>query len=163
MSEEKTEFFRWTRDKHNAFAKLVMKLLDNKVPKTGGTMTAQLEVDLPPATKDLSRPAFSCKARYNATSTGYVWHIAPCSIGPILYFKSGTKNIIGISNSLGIFPASSSLNISLGYWDCPWSNVYAKKLNNGNDIEIPTKGGTLALVSDIEDILRKHNLIPQTN
>ena len=38
--------------------------------------------------------------------------------------------------------------------------VYAKKINNGGDIAIPEKAGTMALLSDIEDILKKYGLIP---
>lgn len=40
-----------------------------------------------------------------------------------------------------------------------WTRMFAANLNNGADIAIPTKAGTLALLSDVEDILKKHGLI----
>ena len=70
--------------------------------------------------------------------------------------------LFGVCYNLGLFPAipSSNKQFTLGYYGARWPNVYANKLNNGGDIEIPEKAGTMALLSDIEDILRKYNLIP---
>lgn len=51
----------------------------------------------------------------------------------------------------GLFATSTKAEIKpyLGHTDAPWYNVYAQKLNNGADIAIPTEGGTLARVEDI--------------
>lgn len=43
-------------------------------------------------------------------------------------------------------------NRLLGNADYPWENIYAKKLNNGADITIPTLGGTLARIEDLIDL-----------
>lgn len=47
-----------------------------------------------------------------------------------------------------VTPISSSKN-SIGNKYSPWKNVFAQKLNNGNDIDIPTGAGTLALSEDV--------------
>lgn len=43
-------------------------------------------------------------------------------------------------------------NRLLGNSDYPWENIYAKKLNNGADITVPTEGGTLARIEDLIDL-----------
>lgn len=60
----------------------------------------------------------------------------------------------------GLFATSTKAEIKpyLGHADAPWYNVYAKKLNNGADIEIPTEGGTLARVEDLTDFAKKGDL-----
>lgn len=60
----------------------------------------------------------------------------------------------------GLFATSTKAEIKpyLGHTDAPWYNVYAKKLNNGADIAIPTEGGTLARVEDLTDFAKKGDL-----
>ena len=41
----------------------------------------------------------------------------------------------------------------LGSATISWRRVYATKLNNGADIEIPTQGGTLARLEDIQEAI----------
>lgn len=80
----------------------------------------------------------------------------------MIYLEYAGRSLVSISPSLGIVPISREPSFSLGYSSSPWPNVYTKKLNNGADLELPTKAGTVALLSDIEDILKKYNLIPET-
>lgn len=157
----KWNFFKWTRDNQKTFADEVAAELDNKMPLNGGVITGPIVIDLPPNMNGLEYP-ITFKTKYKETSSGYTWRIGISSIGTTAYIQYGTGTLlVGISPSLGLFPANSSnKSFTLGYYNSHWPNVYADKLNNGEDIEIPTKGGTLALVSDIEDILRKHGLIP---
>jgi hypothetical protein len=51
----------------------------------------------------------------------------------------------------------------LGDTDYPWDNVYAKKLNNGADLNIPTEGGTLARLEDLEGLGGGASLPDQTD
>ena len=156
----KWNFFKWTRDNQKRFADEVAEELDSKMPANGGTITGPITIDLP-ANKQGTEYPLVFKAKYLETDTGYTWKIGICAIGPLAYIANNSTHLVGISPSLGLFPANSNNKaFTLGYYNSHWPNVYADKLNNGEDIEIPTKGGTMALVSDIEDILRKHGLIP---
>ena len=74
-----------------------------------------------------------------------------------MYIRYRTDNVIGISPITGIFPLKDIT--TLGSEHCIWSKTFTKKLNNGADIDVPQKAGTMALLSDIEDTLRKYNLI----
>lgn len=174
MNFKKWRFFTWTRDNHAAFAEAVAAELDDKPSKkavdmliaealsqSGGTITKPVIIDLPPTRTSPEYP-ITFKVKYKETSGGYIWRIGISSVGTTAYIQYGTNtNLIGISPVLGLFPANSNYkNFTLGYYNSHWPNVYADKLNNGEDIEIPNKAGTLALVSDIEDILRKYGLIP---
>lgn len=76
-------------------------------------------------------------------------------------YNSGIRgNLYAMSNgpTLGFYPLKSNM-FTLGNSLYKWTGVFAAKLNNGADIEIPNKAGTLALLSDIEDILKQHGLI----
>ena len=153
----KWNFFKWTRDNQKRFADEVAEELDNKMPLNGGTITGVLDIKLPPNKNGTEYP-IQFTTQYSETSTLLTWHIGASALTPIFYLKYGSQNLIGVGQSLGLF--SHVDTFTLGYKDRPWAKTFTKVLNNGADIEIPTKGGTLALVSDIEDILRKHGLIP---
>lgn len=43
-------------------------------------------------------------------------------------------------------------NKFLGTSNYPWEKIYAKKLNNGADISVPSEGGTLARIEDLIDL-----------
>ena len=157
----KWNFFKWTRDNQKRFADEVAEELDSKMPANGGTITGPLIIDLPANSTSPEYPLIF-KAKYNETSGQYTWKIGLSSVSPGLAIAYGNRQIIDIGASTGICPLDT--NLTLGISKVPWGNVFTKKLNNGaensGNIEIPSKGGTLALVSDIEDILRKHGLIP---
>ncbi len=153
-------FFKWTRDNQKRFADEVAAELDNKIPLNGGRIVGELTLELPPGTGGGTIFPLVLTGKYSETSQYRIWRIGITTFGSELYFRCGANNIIGISNGLGIFPAMPNSGLSLGYSRRPWERTYTTILNNGGDIEIPTKAGTMALVSDIEDILRKHGLIP---
>ena len=162
MTDTNKDFFRWTRDKQGAFSKTLKDELDKKMPKSGGTMTGPLEISF--HSKELQveklatlRVTYGEPIRHN-----YSWTIGLLNYSPIAYVYCDNVRLFGISSGLGIFPNNpKNSSFTLGYYGSRWPNVYTKKLNNGGDIEIPEKAGTMALLSDIEDILRKYNLIPQ--
>lgn len=166
-------FFKWTRDNQKRFADEVAEELDSKaskdivdnlvagsVSKTGDTMTGPLIINMPPQQKNDEYP-IRFTTQFKETSIVNNWHLGASSITGIFYFKHNGTVLVGLSESMGIFPRKESL--ALGHQKYVWKNTYTKKINNGTpdaDIEIPAKAGTMALVSDIEDILRKHGLIP---
>lgn len=163
-------FFKWTRDNQKAFADEVAKELDNKasidavdnlvagaVAKTGDTMTGQLIIKIPPNFKSSEYPIHLI-TQYKEDSLIHNWYIGASCLTGILYFAFNKRDLVGLSDNMGIFPLKT--NLALGHLKYPWENTFTKKINNGADIEIPAKAGTMALVSDIEDILRKHGLIP---
>ena len=161
MTDTHCDFFRWTRDKQNNFSKILKDELDKKMSKSGGTMTGPLDIDF--QTPNLkSENILSFRVKYGETGTKYSWSWSVVSYSPITYFMYDNTKLFGVCYNLGLFPAlpASNKQFTLGYFGSRWPNVYANKLNNGGDIEIPEKAGTMALLSDIEDVLRKYNLIP---
>ncbi len=157
----KWNFFKWSRDNQKRFANEVAAELDNKISANGGTITGPLIIELPPTSTSPEYPLIF-KAKYTETSPQYTWKIGLSSVSPGLVIAYGTHKIIDIGASTGITPLDT--NLTLGIAKVPWGNVFTKKINNGaansGNIEIPAKDGTMALVSDIEDVLRRHGLIP---
>ena len=158
MTDTNCDFFRWTRDKQGAFSKTLKNELDKKMPMSGGIMTGPLEISVHAKELHRERIATICVKYGEPVSHNYSWSVELLTYSPIAYFVCDNRTLFGISSGLGIFPYNDSF--TLGYYGAKWSKVYAKKINNGGDIEIPEKAGTMALLSDIEDILRKYNLIP---
>lgn len=166
-------FFKWTRDNQKRFADEVAAELDNKaskdtvdnlvagsVSKTGDTMTGVLTIRLPPGSGGTVFP-IQIQGQFNETGSIRSWGIGLTTFGMELYFRHMTTHVVGITSSGAIFPTASVKNgSSLGTRINAWKRTYTTMLNNGEDIEIPAKAGTMALVSDIEDILRQHGLIP---
>jgi hypothetical protein len=76
--------------------------------------------------------------------------------------KVDNENVLAIScgaagrwlsfdfKSGAIYPMT--LDLSLGGSATKWTNVFTKKLNNGADLIVPTEGGTLARLEDLEGI-----------
>lgn len=50
-------------------------------------------------------------------------------------------------------PNQSSAKPDLGNTTKPWKTIYVAKMNNGADIAIPTTGGTLARIEDIDAVV----------
>ncbi len=161
MTDTNCDFFRWTRDKQGAFSKTLKDELDKKMPMSGGIMTGPLDIDFN-TTRLTTEDILSFRVKYGETGTKYSWSWSVVSYSPISYFMYNNTKLFGVCYNLGLFPAlpSSNKQFTLGYFGNRWPNVYTNKLNNGGDIEIPEKAGTMALLSDIEDVLRKYNLIP---
>jgi hypothetical protein len=129
--------------------------------KTGDTMTDVLEFNFPPSTPSGYIYPIVLKGKFTETNTEYVWKLGISTIGTQFRFRYNTQDVIAIVASVGIIPVVSSL--TLGDKKLPWAKTFTQKLNNGldtsEDIIVPSKGGTLALVSDIEDVLRQYGLI----
>ena len=65
------------------------------------------------------------------------------------YMYVGTNNYIVLSGTSRYLRPDTDDRWKLGTSGHSWQNVYTKKLNNGADLEVPTEGGTLARVEDI--------------
>lgn len=175
--KNKRPFLAWNRENQAAFAGEISKELEkkasveslenlseittvaltDKISKSGGAMTGSLEIKFPPSTPIGSIFPIIFKGKFTETNTEYIWKLGISTVGTQFYFRYNTQDIISIVASIGIVPLNKTL--TLGYNNIQWANTFTKKINNGADIEIPAKAGTLALVSDIEDILRQHGLI----
>lgn len=124
----------------------------DKVSKTGDTITGLLSI----IGNNTNTARFSITNELAVGSRA--WSFVPHFEGTQLDLKVGSTNIITVLGNVTFAPASNNTT-SLGLSSLKWTNVFAAKLNNGADIEIPTKAGKLALLSDIEDVLRQHGLI----
>ena len=135
----------------NIYAKKLNNGADIAVPTEGGTLARIEDVD-------------GCVKKSGDTMTGFLTFEHPGFENPMKHVLHGghgfsieyyynneqypreTWNFTGAG-----FFASTTTGVKpyLGISDYPWDNVYAKKLNNGADIAIPTDGGTLARIEDI--------------
>lgn len=125
--------------------------IPDSVAKSGDTMTGQLKINLDGSP---NRAALILSGNPDGSR----------SVGLVSHFEGNTfdiqfVNATRFSFSPTMFYPSSNNTATLGFTSLKWKNIYTAKLNNGADIEIPNKAGTMALVSDIEDVLRQHGLI----
>lgn len=102
------------------------------LPLSGGTMTGTLASDVPDYTNSLTLPGFKVQRRGQGVLV---------TLGASLVLDCGSVN------DWSPFTNNSS---TLGRQNKSWTNVYTTKLNNGEDIAIPTEGGTMARVEDID-------------
>lgn len=102
------------------------------LPLSGGTMTGTLASDVPDYTNSLKLPGFSVQRRGQ---------------GVLVTFGASLVLDCGSVNDWSPFTNNSS---TLGRQNKSWTNVYTTKLNNGEDIAIPTEGGTMARIEDID-------------
>jgi hypothetical protein len=110
----------------------------DKVSKSGDTMTGNLDMQgIAPTIKFSDANG---NTRFRITSD--MPFRASFTIG----------NMPFTITSSGQFFASTYTG-TLGTSANKWATTFSTKLNNGADIEIPAKAGTLALLSDIEDAL----------
>lgn len=119
--------------------------LSNYLPLSGGEMTGLLTLNATQkvATPHEAAPFLRIKAE---TEDGSTQLDKTFSISPYGYLRIPGCTI----ECDGVVPSSSSS--TLGNFVAHWNNVYAKKLNNGADLAVPTEGGTLARVEDIDAI-----------
>ena len=114
---------------------------DTYLPLSGGTLTGSLTVNDAVWIQNKDGSGFSIKCNpYDARNMvmGGINEITG-SFQARFYFSSNS-----------IYPALSTAN--LGTSSLRWATVYGTKLNNGADIAVPTEGGTLARIEDIDAI-----------
>lgn len=117
--------------------------LSGYLPLSGGTMTGALTIDSGSLGVEYGSKTF---LTLKATRLSGKEEIAEIKFGTTGLQFSGTS-IYGVGN---ISPNSSSF--SLGDAGAKWVRVFARNLNNGANIAIPTEGGTLARLEDLEGI-----------
>lgn len=124
--------------------------LDGYVKKSGDTMTGDLVLDV----VNRADIVFQDSTVDTAGNTNSYRKLitAPHQTQGLIFSeaKNGTVNMQFSMIADGFFmPRGNRL---LGSSDYPWENIYAKKLNNGADVAIPTEGGTLARIEDLIDL-----------
>lgn len=105
--------------------------LSGYLPTSGGTLTGTLTSDVPDFTDSINLPGFSVQRRGSTVVM---------AIGSSLELNSGG------TNDLSPYLSDTA---TLGKESIKWKNVYTTKLNNGADLTVPTEGGTLARMEDI--------------
>ena len=120
----------------------VNTLKTSKVSKTGDTMTGTLNMEF--LNSDLvDVPAITFVTSYgSAPSQHFRYAIEVSSVSGGMQFITNNGAACNISQ-LGVAPASTTQ--TLGIAGLGWRNVYTQKLNNGEDIAVPSVGGTLTL------------------
>ena len=84
--------------------------------------------------------------------------------GPLTFKRSGYTDrtlTIGDANALstsggfqcGILYPSYPIGIDIGDRIYRWQTIYVTKMNNGADLAVPTEGGTLARIEDIDAVV----------
>lgn len=104
------------------------------LPLSGGTLTGTLKSNVPYFTNSLELPGFSI-TRQSATRA---------------VMSLGMSTLVGDVNTLRPY---SDNGTSFGSSEYKWANVFTTKLNNGADLLLPTEGGTLARLEDLDNIL----------
>ena len=118
--------------------------LSGYLPLTGGEMTGLLTLNATekPQYSFQSAPLLQIKAE---TADGTTKLNKNIQITP-----SGILNMAGLSlSSTGSISCMPTGDYDIGSQTIKWRRVYATKLNNGADLTVPTEGGTLARMEDI--------------
>ena len=109
----------------------------NYLPITGGTLEGELTMGTDPVTFQRYAVNFGngCYLKADPFST-YT-----------LMLSDGTAEVFKFNAGSGaITPSMDASYHTLGKSNLRWGNVYTTKLNNGADINIPTTGGTMAVI-----------------
>ena len=137
--DENNEFIQLTTEAQTAIPainelnekKASKEDLSGYLPLSGGTMTGSLGIE-------------------DKLSFG-PWKLSTVDNGNVLAISwGGAGRWLSFDYDSGaIYPMTVAL--SLGGSATKWSNVFTKKLNNGADLIVPTEGGTLARIEDIDE------------
>lgn len=133
-----------TSDLDKPISTATQNALDGKVSKSGDTMTGALSI-LRTSSSNTALITIG-----NGTASSRRWNFLPSYNATSLSVYSGTSETGGYRFTLnGFVPASNNAR-DLGSSSLKWKAVYAGALNNGANLVIPTKGGTLATMADVE-------------
>ena len=120
--------------------------LNDYLPLSGGTLTSPLTIE--PSEKAQQASGFVTMLTFVAEQEGGGYKATKnIRLTPLGELGFGNTSISGLGS---IVPYNTVQNI--GTSKLKWFTVYAKGLNNGADIAIPTEGGTLARLEDLENI-----------
>lgn len=121
----------------------VSDIMTNYLPKAGGVVTGNVSFE-----GGETRPKLITlkNTEYNES-----FSLGVNYVGQLAVFDKYGGQLLVIDSDGSIQANQSSATI--GSTLAPWGNVYTKKLNNGADLSIPTEGGTLARIEDIDSAL----------
>lgn len=133
-----------TSDLDKPISTATQNALDSKVDKSGDTMTGALNI-----LRDVSSniPLIIIG---NGGTTSRRWNFLPSYNAASMSVYPGSTETNGFRfSSTGFVPASNNARY-LGSASLKWKGVYAGALNNGADLVVPNKAGTLATMADVE-------------
>lgn len=114
------------------------------VKKTGDTMTGALNI------ADIASSNTPLLTLTHSNTATYKWNIAPWYNSTTLSVYPGSTETNGFRfATTGFVPASNNARY-LGSASLKWKGVYTGALNNGADLVVPNKAGTLATMDDVE-------------
>lgn len=114
------------------------------VKKSGDTMTGELNIE---NIASSNTPLLTLTHSNTAT---YKWNIAPRYNSTTLSVYPGSTETNGFRfATTGFVPASNNARY-LGSASLKWKGVYTGVLNNGADLVVPNKAGTLATMDDVD-------------
>lgn len=119
------------------------------LPLSGGTLTGGLKIN----SWFNSSKQLVITNKYSETSSSvYSWYFDVSSLGYVMTIgcitNVGTLNPVIQLTGERVLPWSNK--ITLGSASSTWKMLYVEKLNNGADLAVPTEGGTLARIEDID-------------
>lgn len=118
--------------------------LDGKVEKAGDTMTGALNI------ADIASSNTPLLTLTHSSTATYKWNLAPRYNSTTLSIYPGSTETNGFRfATTGFVPASNNARY-LGSASLKWKGVYTGALNNGADLVVPNKAGTLATMGDVE-------------
>lgn len=114
------------------------------VKKVGDTMSGALNI------ADIASSNTPLLTLTHSNTTTYKWNIAPRYNSTTLSIYPGSTETNGFRfATTGFVPASNNARY-LGSASLKWKGVYTAMLNNGADLVVPNKAGTLATMDDVE-------------
>ena len=119
------------------------------LPLSGGTMTGPLEIA---NFQDGTNPRIILVATKNGTRSlngGIIYQMAT---GLQIYTKDSNDNLKA-DYRFEHTSFSADGTVALGSPYRKWTKLFSPKLNNGADLAVPTEGGTLARIEDINNIV----------
>ena len=140
-------------DEFDQFVITMQEALDGKVSKTGDTMSGALEI----AENTSSNNVLLTLA--NSTTTSRKWNFRPAYNTTSLSLYPGSTETNGYRFvSTGFCPASDNARY-LGAASLRWKATYTCALNNGGDLVVPNKSGTLATTEDVDQAANSGRMI----
>ena len=118
-------------------------LLAGKVSKTGDTISGNLNI------KGTTGTSLGFIRNTNETDYVRLYPTADANGGGLQVYTTNSGGTLNSYYVLGKNSFYSDSTQTIGDSTHTWSKVFAEKLNNGADINIPTSAGTLARLEDL--------------
>ena len=127
--------------------------LNGKVSKTGDTMSGALDI------ANIASSNTPLLTLTHSSTATYKWNIAPRYNSTTLSVYPGSTETNGFRfATTGFVPASNNARY-LGSASLKWKGIYVGVINNGADLTVPNKTGTLATMGDVELAARSGRML----